>query len=307
MYTVKFQEVYGKKERTIDRESPEIRFMQEICRGDGHGEAAEYFNEYTMYGKQVFLDAPNGHFDGTEGIQMFMDAWLTDFKAERAEVVPVVQTRANGRSVTEMEVWFYGSAGEIQKVPMVVFGDLIGKKLEGMRIYFFYLFLEKATGYRKPIFRPRVNSYSEPALLTGCIRAYYEQLNNFHTEAAIENILNIASDDVKYGGYRPEEVEPLYEGKEDLRKMYEMICADWPRNGYIRFETITDDGITCAAEWTVVLRKEGLAKGFVSFCGCACYERDEDGRLWSIRICDNNGCELGIDPNSIPQDLWFVE
>lgn len=306
MYTVRFNEVYGAKKRVIKEDSPELLFMKAIC--NGNAVAGEFFNEMTVYKKRVFLDAPNGRFEGVHEIQNFADKWLKDFKAVSAEVIPVVQTRANGRSALEMEVWFKLESGETKKVPMVVVGDLVGQhRLEGMRIYFFYLFMDGATGYRKPIFRPRVNSYCEPALLTGAIRGYYEQLNNFNTESAVNNIVDIASDDVKYGGYRPEEVEPLYEGKENLRKVYEGICADWPRDGYIRFETITDDSTTCVAEWTVVVRKEGMARGVVCFCGCAAYERAEDGKLWSVRICDNNGCELGIDPASIPADLWFIE
>jgi hypothetical protein len=176
-----------------------------------------------------------------------------------------------------------------------------------MRIYFFFKFLDGAVAYRKPIYRPRFMSWCEPPLLTGVVRYYYEQLHNFREAEALENIVNMCTDDVLYGGYRPDEEEPLYQGKEDLRRVYEGICANSPHKTYVRFETISDDGVICAVEWTGVVRAAGLASGIPSICGCAMYERDEDGRLASIRINDNAGYDLGFDINLIPSSDTFVD
>jgi hypothetical protein len=306
MYTVTFKDEYSKKERKIDHNSPEIRFMKSICGPETN--AGDFFNETTSYKKQVFLDAPNGHFDGVNGINEFAGKWLADFEATHAEVYPVIQTVANGRAVTEMEVWFYSGSRIINKVPMAVFADLIGRgRMEGMRIYYFFKFLKGAIAYRKPIYRPRFNNWCEPGLLTGSVRYYYEQLHNFRKDEALNNIVDMSSNDILYGGYRPAEEEPLFKGKGELRKVYEGICANCPHKTYVRFETIADDGVNCATEWTIVVTKKGLAEGDVSFAGCAIYERDEEGRLCSIRICDNAGYDMGLDLNSIPASDIYVE
>ena len=305
MFTVRFREVYSRKQRIINEKSPEILFMKGIC--TGNAKAEEYFTETTMYRQRTFLDAPNGRFEGLAGIQQFADRWLDDFQAKDATVYPVIQTVANGRAVTEMEVWFNLKNGESKRVPMVVFADLMTKTIiEGMRIYFFFKFLPNAVAYRKPIFRPSLNKPANPVLMTGVMRYYYEQLHNFRPEA-LDNIMDMCSDHILYGGYRPDEEEPLAEGKKDLRKAYEGICKMIPHKKYIRFETFTDDGLNMAVEWTIVARQSALAEGEVSVAGCAMYERDEDGKMGSIRICDNVGYDLGIDLNSIPQSDMFID
>ena len=39
--------------------------------------------------------------------------------------------------------------------------------------------------------------------MTGVVRYYYEQLHNFKSDEALANILQMSSDDIVYGGYRP--------------------------------------------------------------------------------------------------------
>ena len=148
MFTVKFMDVYAKTApRSIDETSPEIRFMQAICRGDA--QAADFFNETTVYGQQVFLDAPHGRYHGVAEIQRFCDTWLSDFKASGATVYPVVQTVAGGKAICEMEIWFELLSGGVQRVPMTVFSDLSSSRMmEGMRIYFFFKFMDGCPVYR---------------------------------------------------------------------------------------------------------------------------------------------------------------
>ncbi len=306
MYNVKFKEVYSKKERKINENSPEILFLKDICKKNPKVDS--FINEKTICGSRVFLDAPNGRFNGVQEIQQFSENWLSDFDAVSASVYPVIQTIANGRVATELEMHFELKDGTQKQMPMVIVADLAGNdRIEGIRIYFFYLFLPGAIGYRKPIFIPQVKKPCEYPILTGSVRAYYEALHNPNSPVALESIMDIVSDDIVYGGFRPEEIEPMFFGKDEVRTMYENICNDWPKYGYIRFETFIDDGVTCLAEWTAVLTKEGVKNGMVCFAGCASYERDSDGKLYSIRICDNNGCDIGIDPKMIPQEMWFVE
>lgn len=306
MFTVHFQETYhGISE--LNENSPEILFMKQIAAGKTDVE--NYFNPTTIYRDIVYLDAPNGRFEGIEEIKRFAGKWLSDFHAVKAEVHPVIQTVANGRSVTEMEVWFTsGEDGEILRVPMTVFADLAPyNKMEGMRIYYFYKFLPDAVAYRTPVFRPNVMKPTEPVLMTGVMRYYYEQLHNFRTSEAVASILEMITEDCRYGGYRPDEEEPIAFGKEQIRIHYKDICSYIPSKAYIRFETITDDGKRMAVEWTAVITREGRAEGRMSFCGCAVYDRDNTGKLSSIRINDNAGYDFGIDLNSIPVWNNFVE
>lgn len=308
MQTIHFRESYKDLSVNIDENSPEIRFMR--CIGGGGCDAADYFYPVTVYRDTVFLDAPNGRFTGLAEIGRFAAGWLKDFEASKAEVYPVIQTKAGGRSVTEMEVWFHLEEGGIKRVPMTVFADLAaGGKMEGMRIYYFFKFLPGAVAYRPPVFRPGVKKPTEPVLMTGVMRYYYEQLHNFRTGEALENIMDMLTQDCRYGGYRPEEDEPLAVGKEAIRVHYEDICQNVPAKNYIRFETIVDDGMRMAAEWTSVVTREGRKDGRMTFCGCAVYDRDEKetGKLGSIRINDNAGYDFGIDRNAIPEWDNFVD
>ena len=296
--TVSFLENYKHLSHGIDENAPEVRFMKYI--GKGGREVETFFNETTIYRDTVYLDAPNGRFESLKGISKFAQTWLDDFEALEAEVHPVIQTIANGRSVTEMEVWFQLKDGSgIRRVPMTVFADLAPyNKMEGMRIYYFFKFLPGAVAYRIPVFKPRIMKPTEPVLMTGVMRYYYEQLHNYRKEA-LDNIMEMLSDDCIYGGYRPQEDEPIARGKAEIRKHYEGICREVPHLNYVRFETIVDDGSRMAVEWTSIVTQKGRVDGRTSFCGCAIYDRSADGKLSSIRINDNAGYDPGIDVNSI--------
>lgn len=298
MQTVRFIEDYSHIKQSVDCNSPEIRFMKHICEGGCTVE--NYFNEVTLYRAYVFLDSPNGRFEKLNGIRVFAQKWLSDFNAEKGEVHPVVQTVANGRSVTELEIWFrLKDSFETKRVPMTIFADLAPQnKMEGMRIYYFFKFLPGAIPYRVPVYKPRIMKPTETVLMSGVMRYYYEQLHNFRAEA-LDNIMDMLTDDCIYGGYRPYEDEPTAKGKNQIRPHYEEICSSVPHLNYIRFETIVDDGVRMAAEWTSIVTSKGRAAGRTSFCGCAVYDRDVNGKISSIRINDNAGYDPGIDLNSI--------
>jgi len=305
MLTCAFADTH-KLDHKVDDTSPELRFVRHIC--EGGTDVASFFAARQLSGREVVLDAPNGRFVGLDGISAFAQSWLSRPGATSAQVVPVIETIANGRAVSEVEVRFELESGKTLKVPMAVFADLAPQgKMEGMRIYYFYHWIPGTPAYRKPIFRPTHMTWCEPRMMTGVVRYYYEQLHNAYTDEAYRRIMEMASDGVRYGGYRTCEAEPPSVGKHnDYSKHYVNITKGIPRHQYIRFETITDDGLNCLVEWTSIVRMSGLRQGIVSQAGMAAYERDIDGKLLSVRICDNLGYEDEIDRDSIDPDDMFV-
>ncbi len=209
-------------------------------------------------------------------------------------------TIAGGRAVSEVEIHFRAADGSERRVPMAVFGDVApGGRLEGMRIYFFYQWMPGASAYRKPIFPASDMAPAPFHLLTGVIRRYYEQLHNPDSAAALASFVDMAANDVQYGGYRPQELEPIIIGKVGFAGAYEGLSKRLPAKKYIRFETITDDGVNCLVEWTSIVRLEAALEGIFSQGGMAAYERAADGSLQSVRICDNVGMEADIDLSTL--------
>ncbi len=72
----------------------------------------------------------------------------------------------------------------------------------------------------------------------------------------------------------------------------------------MRAEAITDDGLKCVVEWTLIVTEAGYASGKVEQSGVAVYERDRNsGLLRSIRICDNVGKEDDILLEELPEEV----
>jgi len=64
----------------------------------------------------------------------------------------------------------------------------------------------------------------------------------------------------------------------------------------LRMETIIDDGRICCVEWEQLVTKAGREEaGRISQAGISFYERDESGRIWSVRIIDYAYAEKEID------------
>lgn len=295
MYTCSFIRKYASPDRVIRRESPEIRFIERICSKDPDC-AAEFFTDETACCSAAVLDAPQGRFEGLENIRKFCAGWLNSFKAVSARVIPVVQTQAGERSATEMVVRF-DLGGREQEIPMMVVGDLrTDGKMEGMRIYFWWNWVEGFSPYRAPAFTPTYTTPGELALLTGYMREYYAMLHNPNTEEALPRIMNTMEEDVEFGGYEPEELEQKgrlkYEGsgktrREILWEIYRNILSFTPKNRNVRFETIIDNGKTCVIEWVLPVNPIGIDNHSASQSGVAAYDRGPSGKLSAIRICDN--------------------
>ncbi len=290
-----FYNAYYTDRKPIDETSPELRYIQAMCAND-EKKATSFFAEKLQFENGLpVVDAPHGRYEGREQILKFAQQWLPSFGADRAEVLPVVQTRAGGRSVTEMVVSFFNRDTLLREIPMLVVGDLRPKgMLDGVRIYFHFMQSPGFSAYRAPVFQSMHLTEQEPHLITGSPRAYLEALH--HRPALdVERVMNIVSDSCCFGGYVANQ-EIIRCNFDELRKAYENMSTFIPRWLAIRFETVIDDGISCVIEWVHVITKDGREEGHrLCESGVAVYERNEDGLLSGIRICDYAHCEHLID------------
>lgn len=217
-------------------------------------------------------------------IILFEEKWLDDFGASSAEVEPVTQTAGGGRSASEVIVHFRRDEGDIS-IPMCIVGDLRpSNRLNEVRIYFYYGWVPGFSAYRRIIFEPEHMEPAPYSLMTGCVREYFELLHQQgNLQERIEKVIAITPQDVTYGGYRPDWVELADAGHEAIREHYSGILAEAPECYCVRAEAITDDGIQCVVEWTLIVTEKGYAAGRVAQSGVAVYERDpESGLLRSI-------------------------
>lgn len=289
-------ELYAGPERVIHGNSPELQFMNAVC-GRLTDDALMLFRETKLFGGfPPVVDTPYRRFEGLDEIRDFAEGFLDVFHADGASLTPVIQTRANGRSVTEL-VLNLVIDGEIEQVPMFIVGDLRAKDtLDEVRMYCHFSYVPGLTAYRKPMFTPAHLEMGDPGLLTGAVREYYSALH--HVPAVdVERIMKVTGESCKFGGYGPygsSGHEALT--REDIRKKYEHMASYIPRCVGMRYETIIDDGVTCVLEWVHIVSDEGQKElGRVALSGIAAYERGDDGLLCSIRICDYAGYERTID------------
>lgn len=264
-----------------------------------------FFRDTQQFGKPSVIDAPQWRYQGLTQITSFARNWLSDFGALSAQVEPVTQTVAGGRSASEVVVHFRRDSGDIS-IPMCIVGDLRpAGLLDEVRIYFYYGWVPGFSAYRRIVFRPEHMEPAPFALMTGSVRRYFELLHQKgNTRQRIEEIVSLTTPDATYGGYRPDWVEPADSGHDAFRSHYRDICADAPEHYCVRAEAIIDDGVQCVVEWTLVVPEEGYAAGRVSQSGVAVYERDPvSGLLRSIRICDNVGREEDISLEELPPEV----
>jgi len=281
--------------------SPELKFVNALCNGS-IDEAVGYFCEKKLFGNvPPVVDVPYGRFEGLSEIRKFAEGWLSTFNAESAFVQPVVQTRANGRSVSEV-VFNFVVDGEINQVPMFVVGDLrTADTLDEVRMYCHFSYVPGLTAYRKPIFTPAHLEMGDPNLLTGAVREYYEALHHV-PGVDVDRIMKTMGKGCIFGGYEPiKDVSFDKQSYEDIRPKFEYMRNYIPSGVGMRFETIIDDGITCVIEWVHVVSEKGQKEwSRIAQSGISAYERGEDGLLCAIRICDYAHCEKTIDWTKTP-------
>ena len=290
-----FIATYATDRKPIHADSQELRFMKALCAGDAEGAAALFADKVQFRDEPPAVDAPHGRFEGREAIRDFAGNWLASFGADRAEFTPVVQTIAGGRAAIEGVASFYREGALLREIPMITVGDLRPHgQMDGARIYFHFKQAPGFSAYRAPIFKSQHLTAQEPHLLTGSPRAYLEALHH-EPKCDVDKVIEIVGPKCCFGGYITDQGIILCD-KAELRKAYERMSEYIPRWLNIRFETVIDDGISCVIEWVHVITKDGREEGNrLCESGVAVYERDEEGYLGAIRICDYAHCENLID------------
>ncbi len=293
--------MHTKPGRVINANSPELRFMNAVCSGR-IDEAAGYFCEKKLFGNApCVVDTPYGRFEGIADIRGFAEGWLRTFNAESASVQPVVQTRANGRSITEAVINFVVD-GEINEVPMFIVGELrTADKLDEVRLYCHFTYVPGLTAYRRPMFTPAHLEMGDPALLSGAMREYYEALHHV-PGTDVDRMMGVVADGCIFGGYEPIK-DVCYKkcSREELRDIFQHMSSYIPRCVGMRYETITDDNVTAIIEWVHIVSEDGQKElSRVALSGISAYERGENGRLCAIRISDYAGYEKTIDWTKTP-------
>lgn len=288
-----FLQKYANSENIIETDSPELKLIERLCAGEA-SLAGEFFEEKMTFGMVSYIDAPQGRFEGIAEMNKFCDGWLGSFKAESARVIPVIQTIGGLRSASEIVVKFSLDSGEEQEIPMMIVGDLrVGGKLDAVRIYFWWNWVDGFSPVRDPAFIPTYTTPGELNLLTGYFREYYANLHNPDSEEALEHIMNTFESDFAFGGYSPANVlhfegEDTMDPLEAHRLIFKNnILYNTPSWRGVRFETIIDNGKTFVMEWVLTLNPIGYEHGSISQSGVAAYDRGPTGRLKAIRICDN--------------------
>ena len=272
--------LYRNSTHPVHEDYAELRLIRAACSGQAD-EACSLFREEKLFGHvPCVIDTPYARYEGLSGVRRFVEEWLPRFGATDAEVIPVIQTRANGRSVTELQVDFSSPEG-IRQVPFFVVADLRTQDtLDEVRLYTHCSFIPGLQAYRAPLF-----------------------------------LMQCMSEKCVFGGY-----EPLVPGREpattreEVREKYEHMALYIPRCVAMRYETLTDDGRTCVIEWVHVISRAGREeRGRIAMSGIAAYERGDDGLLCSIRISDYAGLERTIDWSQLPvskeeaEQVNFVE
>ncbi len=296
-------------------DSPEYLFWDALLTGDGQ-KARSLFREKKMYWDvPCAVDAPYGRFEGLDAVGEFAESFLSKFNASSAVYHPKFRTVANGRVALEGYVDFTVD-GQIDQVPFFLVADYrTPKLLEEVRLYTHFTFVPGLTPYRAPIFPTAHLEMGDPGLLTGPMRAYYEALHHAPLCSA-KAIHRCFAPDCRVGGYDPwsaplrtPETNP--EISENFAKNLETYI---PACVGMRYETIVDDGRTCVIEWVHIVSRRGQTeRNRVAMSGVSAYERDDEGRLCSVRICDYAGHEGEIDWDSLPltkeeaQKINFVE
>lgn len=293
--------LYCGPEHPIDETFAELRLIRAACAKDGDAACALFREQKLFGGVPCVIDTPYGRFEGLQGVRAFAEGFVKRFHADTAEVIPVIQTRANGRSVTELQVNFFSEEG-IREVPFFVVADLRTKELlDEVRLYTHCSFIPDLQAFRAPLFPSTHLEKGEIGLLTGAVREYYDGLHRVPS-ADVERILNCMSDHCVFGGY--EAAGPDYKpvnDKEAVREVYNRMASYIPRCVGMRYETLIDNGQTCVIEWVHVVSRAGQEERHrIAMSGIAAYERGDDGLLCSIRISDYAGLEDTIDWSKLP-------
>jgi len=291
---VELYTLYKEPQAGIIEDSPELKMMQYIADGNADA-AAALFNEHKQFSTALpVVDTPYGRFEGKEKILEFAKGFVKRFNADGLSIIPMFQTRAGGRSVTEI-VLNFELEGVIDQVPMFVVSDLGARgTLEEARLYCHATFVPDLTPYRAPLFHSAHLEMGDPGLLTGAMKEYYTALHHMPS-VDVDRILACMHPDCIFGGYAVDNGNHPTD-PETNRRIYEGMATYIPSKVGMRYETLIDDGVTGVIEWVHVISDKGREDlGRIAMSGVSSYMRGEDGRLISIRISDYAGMEKYID------------
>lgn len=335
-FVTSFEDGMGGVRGPISAVSPELLFMNYICSGETDKALALFDDEKQFNHEKSAIDAPTGRYEGIDEIGYFAGMWKKYVLAEFAWVTPLLQTQSGGRSCTELVVNFkIKGRDKILKVPMAVVGDIRPhNRLEELRIYFYYAWFPGTIPYRPRQWKPLYDAAADHSQLIGAVKEYFETLQS--PDLPFERWSKVFGPRMQHAGYRPlddigtpEHVkEDMAKGVEGFLNMFKTSLGVMPYHNVLRVMHSIEDGRTGVIEWISVgmpeqFRLDNLDRlnekfkddpdagrlGFKIPCewdarswqsGFAAYEKDEDGYIIALRICDYYGAEYSIDLKDTP-------
>lgn len=294
----RFEILFGQGHRIL-QDSPELKFMRLITNEQPEA-AAALFADSRFHGEGLpGIETPYGSFHGQQAILEMARGWYSVFKAKRAVLVPVTQTQAGSRSVTEFVLHYTTEDNADHAVPMAAVGELGNTKmLDVLRLYYNWQMVPDTPPYRPPVFLPKPDLTTRTEMLSGAIYDYFRYLHD-PNGAIVTHASQVFADRACFGGYERKDQNDAFGPfpREDfVRTVMEPISARLSRHIRIRMETIIDDGKICCVEWEQLVTKAGREElQRLSQPGIAFYERDDTGRIWSMRVIDYAGSEQFID------------
>lgn len=298
MKTSRFETLFGRGHRIL-QDSPELRFMRLITDRQPE-QAVALFPETRRHGEgPVRVETPFGSYHGRNAIARMAHGWYDVFHGQWAALVPVTQIRAGSRSATEFVLHYGTDDGQEHAVPMAVVGEL-GREdsLDELRLYYNWEMIPDTPPYRPPIFPPKPDMTTRTEMLSGAVYDYFEYLHD-PNNAIVTYADKVFADRACFGGYEQKQQNDQFgpfDREDFVKTVMAPISSRLSRHIKLRMETIIDDGKICCVEWEQLVTKAGREElGRLSQPGIAFYERDDTGRIWSVRVIDYAGSEPHID------------
>jgi hypothetical protein len=301
-YTTDFENQVSGPHGVIDGDSPEILFMDYICKGEAD-KAAALFDDTKLFGDKSVIDEPHGRYEGLDEIRHFTNGWLDFSLAESGWITPLVQTRCMGRSLTEMMInlKIRGTGGRVLKFPAAVIGDIRpGNRLDELRVYYFCEWMPGIIPYRPRQWKPQHGGVADHEMLYGSLKLYFDTMHM--KNRPLDKMLMLFDSDIRSGEYRPDQLCIPFKGYDGAKELYSRLYGPTPLWNVLRIEHVIDDGIIGAVEWiSCPTPPEECSEEKYRPCqwdvhswqsGFAAYERNpKNGKIWCIRICDYYGYE----------------
>jgi len=316
-YEHEFLKAYKNPARPILYNSPELLFLEHLCRGHIDAAVALFDEEQQFHRGPSVVDAPQGRYEGLQEIRRYAEQWLSWFNATESWIEPVHQTRAGGRSATELVVYYrVRGFSKVLNFPMCIVAELRGlDRLNEARVYFFFRWMPGLHAHRRRVFPVEREAPPQQNMMSSLLRDYFYQGDRLFMEGSYERMCELVGRDAIFGGFRPTNLEPVYYGTEAYHEKLKEFIPRGPRRELpegmevpagIRTEVITDDGLTIVCEWEGFVCAPGAPRRVgIRQSGCSIYVREpETGLLQHVRIIDNAGFEAEIDWSQVDERDW---